>query len=121
MSDYGLRAGDKVQSPFNGLVYDVLEVEGRFALIKGVHSGDAFPLVCDDQVWCSRIGGMPWTVNKPRWRAEVQESTHVIYDSGRDGSDYAVALWPDDSNLTYADVSEVADAILDLLNERFPA
>lgn len=61
--------------------------------------------------------------HEPRWQAVVEGSVTLIYDGGRDGYDYAVALWSDDTNtdLTRSEVAEFVETIVDLLNERFPA
>lgn len=119
MSDHKLKVGDKIKLPF-GYLHDVLEVEGGFALVRG--EGTVFPILFHDGAWRSSQGGPAWTVVKPRWRAGVRGSTTVVYDgSGRDGDGYVIALWDDDTNLTRSEVAEAVEAIVELLNERFPA
>lgn len=119
-TDHGLKVGDKIKAP-DGVLCDVLEVEGRFALVKDARSSPVFPIVCDDGVWCATTGGLSWTVLKPRWRADVRGSMTVVYDGDREDSDYALAFWPDVIDLTLCEIAEVVEAIVDLLNERFPA
>lgn len=116
-TDHGLKVGDKIQPPSKTAVYDVLEVEGRFALVQS-STGDTYPIVFADEGWCSRIGGQPWTVVEPRWRADDRRNYTVIYDGNLLGRPYGIAVYGDGID---GDASEVVEAIVDLLNERFPA
>lgn len=116
-TDHGLKVGDKIKAP-NGVLCDVLEVEGRFALLKDARSSPVFPIVCDDGVWCATTGGLSWTVLKPRWRADVQGTTALICDGTSDGIDYGIAVY---GHYIDGDADEVVEAIVDLLNERLPA
>lgn len=81
-TSHGLKVGDLIKPP-NGVVYNVLEVEGRFALVQS-STGDTYPIVFADEGWCTRIG------------STLPEFMDAV-------------------------ASEVAEAIVDLLNERFPA
>lgn len=119
MSDHKLKVGDKIKSP-GGDFYDVLEVEGRFALVRA-GGGRTYPIMFHDGAWRSFDRGPVWTVVKPRWRVGRWGEQYVIYDGDRSDGHYAVAFWDSSSDLAADQVAGVVEAFVDLLNERFPA